>query len=156
MSGPSVIFVARIAHALARRSWPRVHRLVADASSADPQALRCLIAVFGHGDGVAGSIARVDRLLVARTPDRLRGRIAVQAGLSTDPSADEAGTLYLDWVFKPDADAALIEDIYLHTLPIALCAALAGVPKARVKWERHDEIASRVMTARAPARGHVQ
>ena len=155
MNGPSVISVGRISPDLARRSWARVHRIAVDGLGADPEDLRCLIAVFGHGDGVAGSIARVDRLLVTGTPARLRGRVAVQAALSSDPAEDTPGTLYLNWLFKPEADGKLVEDIYTYTLPVALCAALTGAPKARVTWDRADEIAARVMTAVALPQGHV-
>ena len=94
-------------------------------------------------------------LLVAGTPARLRGRVAVQAALSSDPAEDTPGTLYLNWLFKPDADGKLVEDIYTYTLPVALCAALTGAPRARVTWDRDDDIASRVMTAVPPAQGHV-
>ena len=155
MNGPSVISVARIAPDLARRSWARVSRIVADDPGVDPRDLRCLIAVFGHGDGLPESIARVDRLLAAGTPDRLRGRIAVQAALSTEPSADTPGTLYINWLFKPDTAGELVEDIYTHTLPIALLAGLTDARRARVTWDRDDEIAARVMTALAPPHGRV-
>ena len=38
--------------------------------------------------------------------------------------ANTRGTLYLNWSLEPDADTKLVEDIYRHTLPIALLAAL--------------------------------
>ena len=146
MTRPSVISVSRIAPDLARRSWPRVHRLVADARGVDPGRLRCLIAAYGSGDGLAESIQRVDRLLTAGVPDHLRERIAVQSAALSEASA-EPGTLYLNWLFDPDAQAGLVEEIYTHTLPIALIGVLTGAPEARVMWDREDEIAARVMAA---------
>ena len=86
----------------ARRSWGRVQPLVAgDGSGNASENLRCFIAVFGHGDGLPETIERVRRVLAAGTPDRLRRHIAVQAALSSDPDADTAGTLYVNWLFKP-------------------------------------------------------
>ena len=70
--------------------------------------------------------------------------------------ADTRGTLYLNWSFEPDADTKLAEDIYRHTLPIALLAALTDGLGARVAWDQDDEIAERVMTAVATAPGRLQ
>ena len=157
MTGPAVVSVARIEPDLARRSWDRVRRLVArdDPGSASDD-LRCFIAVFGHGDGLPESIERVRRVLATGTPDRLRPHVAVQAALSSEPSADTPGTLYVNWLFEPDTPEELIDDIYMHTLTLAICAAMQGAQKARVTWPQDDEIAARVMTAAAPPKGGVQ
>lgn len=155
MTRPSVVSVGRIAPDLARRSWPRVHRLIADARGVDPGRLRCLIAAYGSGNGLAESIQRVDRLLTAGVPDHLRERIAVQSAALPGASADP-GTLYLHWLFDPNADVQLVEDIYTRTLPIALIGALTGAPEARVMWDRDDEIAAQVMAAVATPEGRVQ
>ena len=72
MTGPAVVSVARIELDLARHSWARVRCLVAhDAAGNASDDLRCLIAVFGHGDGVAESI---DRVRVLEEPRQLPGR----------------------------------------------------------------------------------
>ena len=155
MTGPTVISVARIEPDLARRSWTRVRELVA-SDGPTTENLRCFIAVFGHGDGVPESIERVHRVLATGTPDRLRPHIAVQAALSSEPGADPPGTLYLNWLFEPDTPDELVEDIYIHTLPLAIFAAIRKTPKARVTWPQDDEIAVRVMTAAAPPRGGLQ
>ena len=157
MSGPAVVSVVRLEPDLARRSWARVRRLFArDDPSDASDDLRCCIAIFGHGDGVPDSIERVRRVLAAGTPDRLRPQIAVQAGLSSEPSADTPGTLYVNWLFEPGTSDELVEDIYVHTLTLAICAAMQGARKARVTWPQDDEIAARVMTATAPPTGGVQ
>lgn len=157
MSGPAVVSVARIEPDLARRSWARVRRLVARAEGSDASDdLQCSIAVFGHGDGVPESIERVRRVLAAGTPDRLRPHIAVQAAISSEPSADTPGTLYVNWLFEPDIPDELVEDIYMRTLPLAIFAAIQTAPKARVTWPQDDEIAAQVMTAAAPPQGSVQ
>ena len=128
-----------------------MRRLVArDAPRGASDDLRCLTAVFGHGDGVPDSIDRVRRVLAAGTPDRLRPHIAVQAALSNEPNADAAGTLYMNWLFEPGAPPdEVVEDIYIHTLPLAVAAAVQNT-SPRVTWPRDDEIAARVMTAAAP------
>ena len=96
MTGPAVVSVARIDPELARRSWGRVQRPVAgDGPGNASEILRCFIAVFGHGDGLPETIERVRRVLAAGTPDRLRPHIAVQPALSSEPSADTPGTLYV-------------------------------------------------------------
>ena len=153
---PAVVSVARIEPELARRSWDRVRRLVDrnDHGGASDD-LRCVIAVFGHGDGLPDSIERVRRVLAAGTPDRLRPHIAVQAALSSEPSADTPGTLYLNWLFEPGTPDEMVEDIYMHTLPLAIFAAIQKAPEARVTWPQDDEIAARVMTAAAPPKGGV-
>ena len=96
------------------------------------------------------------RVLAAGTPDRLRRHIAVQAALSSDPDADTAGTLYVNWLFKPGTPDDVIEDIYVHTLTLAIFAATQRARKARVVWPQDDEIAARVMTAAVPPKGGVQ
>ena len=157
MTGPAVVSVARIEPELARRSWGDVRRLVVrDDQDGASDDVRCVIAVFGHGDGLPESIERVRRVLAAGTSDRLRPHIAVQAALSSEPSADTPGTLYVNWLFEPDTAEELVENIYMHTLPLAICAALQGARKARVTWPQDDEIAARVMTAAAPPKGGVQ
>ena len=115
-----------------------------------------MIAVFGHGDGLPEAIKRVRRVLAAGTPDRLRPHIAVQAALSSEPGADAAGTLYVNWLFRPDTPDELVEDIYMHTLTLAFFAAIQRSPTARVTWPSDDESAARVLTAVAPPRGGVQ
>ena len=155
MTGPAVVSVARIDPELARRSWARVRRLVArDDRGGASDDLRCFIAVFGHG--VPETIERVRRVLAAGTRDRLRPHIAVEAALSSEPSADTPGTLYMNWLFKPETCDELVEDIYMHTLPLAIFAAIQRAPTARVTWPQDDEIAARVMTAAVPPQGGVQ
>ena len=157
MTGPAVVSVARIEPDLARRSWARVRRLVArDDPGGASDDLRCFIAVFGHGDGVPETIERVRRILAAGTPDPLRPHIAVQAALSSEPSADTPGTLYLNWLFEPNTAEELVEDIYMHTLTLAIFAAIQRAPRARVTWPQDDEIAGCVMTTAAPPKGGVQ
>lgn len=157
MTGPSAVSIARIDPELARRSWGRVQRLVGGDGPTDAsENLRCFIAVFGHGDGLPETIERVRRVLAAGTPDPLRAHIAVQAALSSEPSADTPGTLYVNWLFEPGTPDELVEDIYMHTLPLAIFAALQRAPRARVTWPRDDEIAARVMAAAVPPRGTVQ
>ena len=157
MTGPSVVSVGRIEPELARRYWRRVQRLVTgDAPGNASENLRCFIAVFGHGDGLPETIERVRRVLAAGTPDRLRPHIAVQAALSSEPSADKPGTLYMNWLFEPSIPDELVEEIYMHTLPLGICAAIQTTPTARVTWPQDDEIAARVMTAAAPPQGGVQ
>ena len=101
MTGPAVVSIARIDPELARRSWGRVQRLVAGDGLGNAENLQCFIAVFGHGDRLPETIERVRRVLAAGTPDRLRPHIAVQAALSSEPSADTPGTLYVNWLFEP-------------------------------------------------------
>ena len=50
----------------------------------------------------------------------------------------------------------MIEDIYIHTLTLAIFAAIQRARKARVIWPQDDEIAVRVMTAAVPPKGSVQ
>ena len=157
MSGPAVVSIARIRPDLARRSWTRVRRLVArDEPRAASEDLRCLITVFGHGDGLPEAIERVRRVLAPGTPDPLRPHVAVQAALSSEPGADAAGTLYVNWLFEPHTPDELVEDIYMHTLTLALSAAIQRTPTARVTWPADDEIAARALTAVTPPRGGVQ
>lgn len=157
MNGPSVISVSRIEPDLARRSWDRVLRLVAvDDPGGASNDLRCFIAVFGHGPGLPDTIERVRRVLAVGTPDRLSRHIAVQAALSSDPDADTAGTLYVNWLFEPGTPDDVIEDIYIHTLTLAIFAATQRARKARVIWPQDDPIAARVMTAAVPPKGGVQ
>ena len=102
MTGPAVVSVARIEPDLAHRSWVRVRRLVARHDPRDASDdLRCLIAVFGHGDGVPESIDRVRRGLAAGTPAQVSRHVAVQAALSSEPDRDKPGTLYRNWLFEP-------------------------------------------------------
>ena len=133
MTGPSVVSVGRVEPDLARRSWDRVRRLVAGG---DPGGalddLRCLIAVFGQGDGVPETMERVRRVPAAGTPNRLRPHIAVQAALSSGPTADTPGTLYLNWLFEPGTPDEVVEDIYMHALTLAIFAAIQTAPKAQV------------------------
>ena len=157
MTGPTVVSIARIDPELARRSWGRVQRLVAgDGPGNASENLRCFIAVFGYGDGLPETIERVRRVLAAGAPDRLRRHIAVQAALSSDPDVDTAGTLYVNWLFKPGTSDEVIEDIYVHTLTLAIFAAIRQARKTRVIWPQDDEIAARVMTAAVPPKGGVQ
>ena len=156
MTGPAIVSIARIAPDLARQHRDRVRRIVArDDPRAASDDLRCLIAVFGHGEGVPESIDRVRRVLAAGTLARLRPHIAVETTLSGELKADAAGTLYVNWAFKPGTPDEVVEDIYIHTLPLAVAAAVQNA-SPRVTWPRDDEIAARVMTAAAPPRGGVQ
>ena len=157
MTGAAVVSVARIDPELARRSWERVQRLVAgDGPGNASDDLRCFIAVFGHGPGLPETIEHVRRVLAAGTPDRLRPHIAVQPALSSEPSADTPGTLYVNWLFEPGTPDDLIEDIYTHTLTFAIFAATQRAPTARVTWPQNDEIAARGMTVAVPPQGGVQ
>ena len=157
MMGPTVVSVGRIEPDLARRSWARVRRLVAgDNAHGGTNDLRCLIAVFGHGDGIPETIERVRRVLAAGTPPHFRRHIAVQAADSSEPSADTPGTLYVNWLFEPGTPDELVENIYMHTLTLAICAAIQTSPRARVTWPQDDEIAARVITAAAAPKGGVQ
>ncbi|MCY4508621.1 MAG: hypothetical protein OXG35_16940 [Acidobacteria bacterium] len=152
-----MISVSRIAPDLARRSWERVRRLVThDDPGGASGDLRCVIGVFGHGDGVPEGIDRVRRVLAAGTPDRLRPHIVVQAALSSEPEADTPGTLYVNWLFEPGTPDELVEDIYMYTLTLAIVAAIQRTPRARVIWAPDDEVASRVMTAVVPPQSGVQ
>ena len=149
--------VAGIEPDLARRSWARVRRLVArDDPGGASDNLRCLIAGFGHGDGVPESIDRVRRVLAAGTPAQVSRHVVVQAALSSEPDRDKPGTLYANWLFAPGTPDELVEDIYMHTLMLAIFAAIQRAPKARVTWPQDDEVAARVMTTAAPTKGGVQ
>ena len=107
-------------------------RLVAvDDPGAASNNVRCFIAVFGHGPGLPETIERVRRVLAVGTPDRLSRHIAVQAAPSSDPDADTAGTLYVNWLFKPGTPDEVIEDIYIHTLTLAIFAAVSEGAGAR-------------------------
>ena len=59
----------------------------------------------------------------------------------------------MNWLFKPGTPDEVIEDIYIHTLTLAISAAIQRTRKARVIWPQDDEIAARVMTARGAAKG---
>ena len=134
-----------------------MRRLVArDSPGGASDDLWCFIAVFGHGDGVPDSIERVRRALSASTPGRLSRNSAVQAALSSEPDQNEPGTLNMNWLFEPGAPDELVEDIYMHTLTLAIFAAIQRTPKARVTWPHDDEMAARVVTAAAPPKGGVQ
>ena len=118
---------------VARRSWGRIQRLVAgDGPGKASENLRCFIAVFGHGDGLPETIERVRRVLATGTPDRLRPHIAVEAALSSEPSADTPGTPDMNWLFKPGVPDELVGDTYMHTLPLAVFPAIQTVPTVRV------------------------
>lgn len=157
MTGPSLVSAARIEPDLARQSWTRVRRLVAhDDPNCASDDLRCFIAVFGHGDGVPENIEHAHRVLAARTQNRLRPHIGVQAALSSKPGADTPGTLYVNWLFSPAPPDELVKDIYMHTPTLAILAAIQTTPTARVTWPHDDEIAARIVTAAAPPKGSVQ
>ena len=115
-----------------------------------------MIAVFGHGDGLADAIDRVHRVLAAGRPPHPKRHIAVLADVSTEPEEDTPGTLYMTWLFKPDGSDELVQDIHVHTLTLAFLAAIQRTPRARVIWPSDDEITARVMTAAVPPRGGVQ
>ena len=83
----------------------------------------------------------------------INGRIWVS---TEEPSADTPGTLYVNWLFKPETSDEQVEDIYMHTLPLAIFAAIQRAPTAQVTWPQEDEIAARVVTAAAPPKGGVQ
>ena len=80
----------------------------------------------------------------------------MQAALSSDPDADTVGTLYVNWLFEPDTPDEVIEDIYIHTLTLAIFAATQRARRARVIWPQDDQIAARVMTVAVPPKGGVQ
>ena len=44
----------------------------------------------------------------------------------------------------------------MHTLLLAIFAAMQRAPTARVTWPQDDELAARAMTAAVPAQGGVQ
>ena len=75
---------------------------------------------------------------------------------SLEPSAYTPRTLYVNWLFEPGTPDELVEDIYTHTLTLAIFAAIQRAPKARVTWPQDDDIAARVMTAAAVPKGGVQ
>ena len=132
----------------------RVRRLVArDGPGNAFDNLRCFIAVFGHGPGLPETIERVRRTLAAGTPDALRPHIAVQPALSSEPRADTPDTLYVNWLFKPETCDELVEDTYMHTLTLAILAAIQRAPTARVTWPQDDEVSA---AAAAPPKGGVQ
>ena len=80
----------------------------------------------------------------------------MQAELSSEPERDTPSTLYMNWLFEPGAPDELVEDIYMHTLTLAIFATIQRAPKARVTWPQDDEIAARVMTATVPPQGGVE
>ena len=124
-TGPTVVSVAHIVPNLAGRSWARVRRLLGgDDLGGASDDLRCFIAVFGHADGVAESIDRVRRVLAAGTPAHASGDVAVQAALSSEPDREEPGTLYMNWLFELGTPDELVGDIYMHTLTLAIFAAI--------------------------------
>ena len=61
----------------------------------------------------------------------------------------------MNWFFEPGISDELVENIYMHNLPLAICAAMQGARKTRVTWPQEDEIAARVMTAAVPPKGGV-
>ena len=61
----------------------------------------------------------------------------------------------MNWLFEPGAPDELVEDIYMHTLTLAIVAAIQRAPKARVTWPQDDEIAAHVMTVAVPPQGGV-
>ena len=67
--------------------------------------------------------------------------------------AGHAGTLYANWLLEPETSDELVEDIYMHTLPLAVFAAIQSAPTARVTWPQDDAIAARAMTAAVPPAG---
>ena len=44
----------------------------------------------------------------------------------------------------------------MHTLPLAIFAAIQRAPTARVTWPQDDDIAARAITAAVPSQGGVQ
>ena len=44
----------------------------------------------------------------------------------------------------------------MHTLPLAVFAAIQSAPRAPVTWPQDDAIAARAMTAAVPPQGGVQ
>ncbi len=157
MTGPAIVSIGRIEPDLARQSWDHTRRIFArDDPRATSEDLRCVIAVFGHGDGLREAIDRVRRVLAAGTPSHLQRHIAVLADVSTEPEEDTPGTLYMTWLFKHGTPGELVEEIYMHTLTLAFFAAIQRTPRARMIWPSDDEIAARVMTAAVPPQGDVQ
>ena len=67
-----------------------------------------------------------------------------------------AGVAGVHWLFEPNTPDELVEDIYMHTLTLAIFATIQRTPTARVTWPHDDEIAARVVTAAAPPKGGVQ
>ena len=82
-----------------------------------------------------------------RSPASRVPPLAVQAAPSIEPDRDKPGTLYMNWLFKPGAPDELVEDIYMHTLTLAIFAAIRRTPRARVIWPKDDEIADPTGTA---------
>ena len=62
----------------------------------------------------------------------------------------------MNWLFKPDSPGDMVEDIYIHTLPLAVAGAVQKARSPRVKGPRDDEIAARIMTAAIPPKRGVQ
>ena len=134
----------------------RVRRLVArDGPGNASDNLRCFIAVFGHGPGLPETIERVRRTLAAGTPDALRPHIAVQPALSSEPSADTPGTLYVNWLFKPETCDELAEDIYMHTLPLAISVAVTRMVAApTLATAQTGHRLAEAVSGRGLSRGH--
>ena len=63
---------------------------------------------------------------------------------------------FLNEVREPGTRDELVEEIYMHTLPLAIFAAIQTTPPPRVTWPQDDDIAARVMTAAAAPKGGVQ
>jgi len=137
---------------LPRGATPRPRR---PGGAAD--VVRCLSAVFGH------AATAWPRPLIACAECWRPVRLPTWAGtspwrrtLSGECERDKPGTLYVSWLFEPGTTDELVEDIYMHTLPLGILAAIQRAATARVTWPQDDEIAARAVTAAVLQQGGVQ
>ena len=105
--------------------------------------------VTAYGTDVMGCGRSPAESRTAKTPVK---RGVLNAGGSRRNTVNQN----VNWLFEPGVPNELVEDIYMHTLPLAIFAAIQGAPKARVTWPHDDEIAARVVTAAAAPKGGVQ
>ena len=96
------------------------------------------------------------RVLAGGAPPHVSRHVGVQAGSSSESDREKPGTSYISWLFEPGTTDELVEDIYMHTLPLGILAAVQRAPTARVTWPQDDEIAARAVTAAVPQQGGVQ
>ena len=51
---------------------------------------------------------------------RPRGTSPGRGALASGADGDKPGTLYINWLFEPATTDELVEDIYMHTLPLGI------------------------------------